>query len=52
MRAGITIPMHYGMFDLSDKPLHDPSTVFAAEARKKGNIRVKIPALGEVVRIE
>ncbi len=50
MKAGITIPMHYGTFDLSDEPLHDPPTVFEAEARKR-NIRVKIPALGEIVRI-
>lgn len=35
MRAGITIPMHYGTFDLSDEPLHDPPKVFAAEAKKK-----------------
>ena len=51
MGADITIPVHYGMFDLSDKPLHDPPTVFAAEARKR-DIQVKIPALEEVVRIE
>lgn len=50
MGARITIPMHYGTFDLSDEPLSDPPTVFAEEAGKR-NIRVKIPALGEVVRL-
>ena len=35
MHAGITIPMHYGTFDLSDEPLHDPPKVFAAEAKKR-----------------
>ena len=42
MHAGITIPMHYGTFDLSDEPLHDPPKVFAAEAKKR-KIRVEIP---------
>lgn len=51
MKARITIPMHYGTFDLSDEPLSDPPTVFADEARKR-KIRVNIPALGEVVRLK
>ena len=50
MRAGITIPMHYGTFDLSDEPLHDPPKVFAAEAKKR-KIRVEIPYLGEIVKL-
>ena len=28
MKAALTIPMHYGTFDLSDEPLHDPPLVF------------------------
>ncbi len=51
MQAGMTIPMHYGTFDLSDEPLSDPPKVFADEARKR-NIRVTIPGLGEVVRLK
>lgn len=51
MKAGVTIPMHYGTFDLSDEPLSDPPEVFAAEARRR-NIRIAVPALGEVVRLE
>ena len=50
MHAGITIPMHYGTFDLSDEPLHDPPKVFAAEAKKR-KIRVEIPYLGEIVKL-
>ena len=50
MRARVTIPMHYGTFDLSDEPLSDPPSVFAAEANKRG-IRVEIPVLGEVVKL-
>lgn len=51
MHAKMTIPMHYGTFDLSDEPLSDPPSVFAAEARKR-NIRVLIPDLGEIVRLK
>ena len=50
MHAGLTIPMHYGTFDLSDEPLHDPPKVFAAEAKKR-KIPVKIPYLGEIVKL-
>lgn len=50
MKNGITIPMHYGTFDLSDEPLHDPPKVFAEEARKR-HIRVEIPDLGEIVKL-
>ncbi len=48
MKARMTIPMHYGTFDLSDEPLSDPPKVFAEEARKR-NIPVAIPALGEII---
>lgn len=51
MKARLTIPMHYGTFDLSDEPLSDPPKVFAEEARKR-NIPVAIPALGEIVRLQ
>ena len=50
MHAGLTIPMHYGTFDLSDEPLHDPPKVFATEAKKR-KIPVKIPYLGEIVKL-
>lgn len=50
MGAELTIPMHYGTFDLSDEPLHDPPKVFAAEARKR-KINVAIPLLGEIVKL-
>lgn len=50
MKARITIPMHYGTLDLSDEPLSDPPAVFAEEAGKR-NIQVKIPALGEIVKL-
>lgn len=51
MGAGLTIPMHYGTFDLSDEPLSDPPKVFAEEAGKR-NINVAIPRLGEIVRLK
>lgn len=51
MNARVTIPMHYGTFDLSDEPLSDPPKVFAEEARKR-NIPVAIPALGEIVPLK
>lgn len=51
MQAGLLIPMHYGTFDLSDEPLHDPPHVFAEEA-KRHNIRIAIPELGEVVKLK
>lgn len=51
MNARITIPMHYGTFDLSDEPLSDPPTVFAVEAGKRG-IPVMIPGLGEIVKLK
>lgn len=51
MSAGVTIPMHYGTFDLSDEPLHDPPKVFATEAKKRG-VKVAIPTLGEVVKLQ
>lgn len=50
MHVGLTIPMHYGTFDLSDEPLHDPPKVFATEAKKR-KIPVKIPYLGEIVKL-
>jgi L-ascorbate metabolism protein UlaG (beta-lactamase superfamily) len=51
MKAALTIPMHYGTFDLSDEPLHDPPQVFAAEAKKR-RIDVYIPVLGEIVKLK
>ena len=48
MGAGMTIPMHYGTFDLADEPLHDPPHVFAEEAQER-NIPYFIPELGEIV---
>lgn len=51
MGAKLTIPMHYGTFDLSDEPFNDPPRVFAAEAQRR-NIAISIPALGEVVKLK
>lgn len=51
MQAKMTIPMHYGTFDLSDEPLSDPPKVFAEEAQKL-NIPVAIPQLGEIVKLK
>ncbi len=51
MKAKVTIPMHYGTFDLSDEPLSDPPKVFEEEARKR-SIPVIIPGLGEVIEIK
>ena len=51
MKAHITIPMHYGTFDLSDEPLHDPPKVFAEEAKRR-KIKVEIPMLGEIVKLK
>ena len=48
LEAGLTIPMHYGTFDLSDEPLSDPPRVFAREAAAR-NIPIAIPQLGEIV---
>ena len=50
MGAGITIPMHYGTFDLSDEPLHDPPQVFLQEAEKRG-MAVQIPYIGERIEL-
>lgn len=50
MNARITVPMHYGTFDLSDEPLFDPPHVFAAEARKR-DTPVLLPELGEIVKL-
>lgn len=51
MNAKVTIPMHYGTFDLSDEPLFDPPHVFRTEAEKR-NLPVIIPELGEVVKLK
>ena len=48
MKAGLTIPMHYGTFDLSDEPLSDPPAVFRKEAAERG-INIRVPQLGEIV---
>ena len=49
MKAALTIPMHYGTFDLSDEPLHDPPPVFFFFFKKR-KIYVYISVLGEVVK--
>ena len=51
LHARMTIPMHYGTFDLSDEPLFDPPHVFAAEAKKRG-MPVIIPELGEIIKLQ
>lgn len=51
MHAHVTIPMHYGTFDLSDEPLFDPPHVFAAEAKKRG-MEILLPELGEIVKLK
>lgn len=51
MAASLTIPMHYGTFDLSDEPLNDPPKVFAAEAKKR-KIEIYVPELGEIVKLQ
>lgn len=51
MHACMTIPMHYGTFDLSDEPLFDPPHVFKAEAKKR-NMPVIVPELGEIVKLK
>lgn len=50
MGAKLTVPMHYGTFDLSDEPLFDPPHVFATEAKLRG-MPVLIPELGEIVKL-
>ena len=50
MNSHVTIPMHYGTFDLSNEPMHDPPHVFAREAKRR-NMHVLIPELGEVVKL-
>lgn len=50
LRAEITIPMHYGTFDLSDEPLGNSPEVFAEEAKKEG-ISTLIPKLGEKINL-
>ncbi len=51
MGAAVTIPMHYGTFDLSDEPLHDPPKVFKEEANERG-INILVPELGEIVQLK
>ena len=50
MGAKLTIPMHYGTFDLSDEPLFDPPHVFKAEAKLR-NMPVLVPELGQIVKL-
>ena len=50
MGAKLTIPMHYGTFDLSDEPLFDPPHVFKAEAKLR-NIPILLPELGQIVKL-
>lgn len=51
MKARMTIPMHYGTFDLSDEPLFDPPKVFRDEAKRLG-MEILVPDLGEVVKLK
>lgn len=51
MEAYVTIPMHYGTFDLSDEPLFDPPHVFVREAMLR-NKKVLVPELGEIVKLQ
>lgn len=51
MHACVTIPMHYGTFDLSDEPLFNPPHAFTTEAKYR-NIDVVVPCLGEVISLE
>lgn len=51
MGAKVTVPMHYGTFDLSDEPLFDPPKVFAEEARRL-DMDYLLPELGEVVKLK
>lgn len=51
MGAKMTLPMHYGTFDLSDEPLFDPPHVFAQEAKLR-SMPIMIPELGEVVKLK
>ena len=51
LHACVTIPMHYGTFDLSDEPLFNPPHVFATEARYR-NMKVIVPCLGEIIALE
>lgn len=50
MKACITIPMHYGTFNLSDEPMFNPPYVFAQEAERRG-MKVLIPELGEIIKL-
>lgn len=51
MEAYVTIPMHYGTFDLSDEPLFDPPHVFQAEAKLR-NKAIIVPELGEIIKLK
>lgn len=51
MGAYITIPMHYGTFDLSDEPLFDPPHVFRAEAKLRDK-EIIVPELGEIIKLK
>ncbi len=50
MGAAVTIPMHYGTFDLANEPLSDPPKVFKAEALRN-SINHLIPDIGELVKL-
>ena len=51
MEAYVTVPMHYGTFDLSDEPLFDPPHVFQAEAKLR-NKTIIVPELGEIIKLK
>ena len=42
MHAGLIIPMHYGTFDLSDEPLHDPPK-FLQQRQRNGRFLWRFP---------
>ena len=48
MHARVTIPMHYGTFNLSEEPMFNPPHVFEREAERRG-MNVLVPELGEIV---
>lgn len=50
MGARVTIPMHYGTFNLSDEPLSDPPRVFRDEAERR-KMNYYIPNIGERMKL-
>lgn len=48
LRSNVTIPMHYGTYNLSVEPMGNPPEVFAEEAERE-SVSVKIPVMGEKI---